>query len=429
VGGTLYFVADDGRNGQELWRSDGSSVGTWLVADIHPTGHGAYRLWSWDQRIVLAADDGQAGEELWLSDGTRPGTRLLHDIRPGPPGSSPRGGTAVRAAFYFHADDGARGRELWRTEGTGASTYLVQDIHPNGSADPAWLTALGNRLLFVADDGIHGAELWVTDGTTAGTHIVRDVHPGSEGSQPAELAVVPCSPTPSVLFKANDGSTGQELWVSDGAPAGTRPVADIRPGAGSSSPGSFAPLDGPAFCGVLFSANDGVHGYELWRSDGTPEGTEMVKDINTSAGQHSVPYELVPVGGRAFFGSTDGASGVELWVTDGTPEGTRLAGDVFPGPIGSWPEELVSWQDRALFSANHPDYGRELWASDGTPAGTELVADINPGARDSAPTWLVGIDQALFFRTNDGQHGAELWVIGELERRYWTYLPVAWRLD
>jgi ELWxxDGT repeat protein len=59
----------------------------------------------------------------------------------------------------------------------------------------------------------------------------------------------------------------------------------------------------------FFNANDGTHGDELWRSDGTAVGTTMVADINkTSYGFNgSFPSGLVNVNGTLFFGASNGA--------------------------------------------------------------------------------------------------------------------------
>src|SRR5262249_58532624 len=91
---------------------------------------------------------------------------------------------------------------------------------------------------------------------------------------------------------------------------------------------------------LFFTANDGVNGEELWKSDGTEAGTVLVKDINPGSafgyGYGSRPYELTAVGGTLFFTADDGAHGRELWKSNGTEAGTVLVKDNNPdnNPIG-----------------------------------------------------------------------------------------------
>jgi ELWxxDGT repeat protein len=137
---------------------------------------------------------------------------------------------------------------------------------------------------------------------------------------------------------------------------------------------------------VLFNADDGTHGYELWVTDGTAAGTSLV-DINPVAGDSS-PGDITALGnGEALFDANDGTHGFELWVTDGTSAGTSLVTDINPGSGGSYPYAISALGNgKALFSANDGTYGYELWVTDGTQAGTYLVKDINAGSANSYPS-------------------------------------------
>tara|TARA_B110000902_G_scaffold13064_1_gene15786 strand:+ start:70 stop:660 length:591 start_codon:yes stop_codon:yes gene_type:complete len=111
--------------------------------------------------LYFTADDGTNGEELWKSDGTASGTVMVQDINSGSSSSSPYYLTAVGNTLYFQANDGTNGNELWKSDGTSSGTVMVKDIVSGSSSSyPSDLTAVGNTLYFTVDDGTNGQELW-----------------------------------------------------------------------------------------------------------------------------------------------------------------------------------------------------------------------------------------------------------------------------
>ncbi len=213
VGGMLYFTADDGVHGRELWRSDGTCGGTTIVADVYP-GAG-YRgqlpsgITNVGGQLFFTTYHPHSGQELWVTDGTSSGTRLVRDLVPGPDGAHPQHLINVAGTLYFAAKTDAYGGELWKSDGTCSGTVLVRDIRSGWrGSSPEQLAVVGDRLYFVATDREHGTELWTSDGTLEGTILVSDMNPGPFGSDPEDLTVV----GDRVYFTANEPARGREIW-------------------------------------------------------------------------------------------------------------------------------------------------------------------------------------------------------------------------
>jgi ELWxxDGT repeat protein len=134
--------------------------------------------------VYFTADDGTNGRELWRSDGTKPGTRMVKDINPWG-SSNPRYLTVVDGTLFFQADDGIQGVELFSSDGTEFGTGMVMDILPAGSSNPSHLFAVDGLLYFQANDGMTGIELWRSDGTAMGTKLVREINPWRGAFPPA----------------------------------------------------------------------------------------------------------------------------------------------------------------------------------------------------------------------------------------------------
>lgn len=426
MGGTLYFMADDGATGRELWRSDGTSEGTTIVKDLRPGSPGSSPngLTDCGGTLYFRCAPEATNYELCTSDGTGAGTAMLADINPDG-ASDPGYFHLMDGVVYFQADDGTNGIELWRSDGTEARTYMVADIRPGGSSGPSDLTSVNGVLYFEANDGVHGRELWKSDGTAAGTVLVKDINLGlgssvihhltpfqgllfftayqygygqelwrSDGTEEGTVRVkdiLPGNPLPShtfpweltvvgdtLFFATDDGVTGRELWKSDGTEEGTVLVRDIMVGDGNGDPRYLTDVNGTLF----FSAGeslDWTSASQLWKSDGTEEGTVLVKNMNSYLDRYvRSPNNLTAVGATVFFQGEDETSGIELWMSDGTEEGTVLVRDIDPVD-GSYPRELTASGGALYFVAYDPIYSRELFRTDGTEDGTGVVADVRPG--------------------------------------------------
>jgi len=440
LNGTLFFAANNSPSpyNVELWRSDGTEAGTNLVADLGPGSSCPKYMTAVNGRLFFGANSQSTGLGLYSSDGTEPGTVLLKN-RANIMGISLPSRSAYNLGDYVTSVDGILyfaattllfdgqlywnyGVELWRSDGTVAGTYVVKDIYPGpGSSNPDCLANVNGTLYFAADDGVHGVELWKSDGTAGGTVMVKDINPNSipyKHSYPKWLTNV----NGTLYFTAYDGVHGVELWKSDGTEAGTVMVKEIFSGTSDSNPAWLTNVNGTLF----FAATDTTGDRELWRSDGTEAGTFVVKDINPTLGTSgSTPLYLKEANGTLFFQAFSPGAGRELWRSDGTEAGTYMVKDINPTGGISYPDPATGWLtsvgDFLLFAASDGTHGYELWQSDGTEAGTFMVEDINPTytgstPNDSWPGWITSINGAAFFIATDGVHGRELW-------KYTVYTP------
>lgn len=256
------------------------------------------------------------------------------------------------------------------------------------------LTSGGDKAFYVS----RGTELWTSylgeDGQEVGLKL---------GTFESLSGLTPVGS--KMFFVATTSGKGSELYISDGTVEGTHLVKDIHSGSNGSSPAFLTSVNGVLY----FAATNGSFGKELWRSDGSSAGTFQVRDIFPKAGS-SNPSHLTNVNGVLYFAANDGTNGYELWKSDGSATGTVMVKDIKTGTrVSSSPEKFVNGAGVLYFTASESATGRELYRSDGTVDGTYLVKDIRPGTGNSSVNNLIAVNNEIFFTATDGVYGEELW--------------------
>ncbi len=441
----VLFAATDQAHGTELWRTDGTEAGTQLVMDILPgdRSSGPRSLTRFGDIAYFWADDGTHGHELWLSDGTTAGTRMVKDIRPGRLGQTRTNEEFVEynGRVYFDALS-VDGSSLWRTDGTAQGTEAVPAA--SGSR-PAYLVVAGQgasqELLFTATvDAFTGRR--VVFRLTAGDDIIA-VQNGPIST--IDLAVLGASnnvvaingfsegpylytlgdtsavaPTRSAWIRSRlmtfDGSayfageanqTGLYLVDELGNVELVKAFdTDIGNRFDSEKLRPVTVLDGR----LIFQAETTEEGGELWSSDGTTDGTALIRDINPGAND-SLPANVEPAiiaGQQLYFRARDPGGEEELWRTDGTEGGTVPIINL-NGNNTSRPRPMAALNDKVVFSATDTGIGNELFISDGTFDGTNLLKNIAHDMGDSQVSNVQWLNERVIFTAYDDVNQAQLW--------------------
>lgn len=417
-----------------------------LIKDINPGAPGSQiqSAVTLNNEVYFAANDGVHGEELWKSDGTAAGTMMLDDINPGPGSSNPADLTVVGNSIYFAANDGVHGTELWITDGTTAGTKMVADINPGAaSSNPANLTlghgyrgspllyftatgtdgtpqvydaipqitpavtelskGLGNisdvvsdggPVFFSATDVAHGTELWTASPYSAAAVI--DINPGPGSSNPMD----PTAFNNSIYFSADDGTHGRELWEASSPPYFSM-VDDIDPGPASSNPTGLY-----AFNNVLYFSANG----QLWETRGDAQSTVQITVGPQFSNVTIAPLSYATKGNTVYFASYDSySSQTELWQTDGTAAGTIQTA---PGlHLDQYTPQLYATESEVYFIGAGLRSPEQLYQTAGDGTGATL-ADPSEQTSRWTPNQILGLaNTTLLFSATDAAHGSELWGI------------------
>lgn len=354
----LLFAARTPSSGIELYKSDGTAGGTAVLMDINTGNAGAdssnpgnFYLLN-NNTVLFTATDASHGKEIWTTNGTPLSTFMLKDINPGTAGSTTFSLQIAPGIFtqvgvfnsfhtfnnkaYFMATDGTTTSQMYSTDGSILNTAFVKDIVPGASFSFVLLVDavnLPNKFIFPVSDFTGRSELWSSDGTQGGTNLFKSfiqTGPGQSAFIAIPFSVDFTNATVNqalfqgdkFFFTARTPADGYELWISDGVDATvahTHLVKDINGGTNDGISNAFLSFTYTSSA-LFFPADNGTNGVELWKSDGTSAGTNMVADIITGPDSSNPNMDFLLVNGKVVFQATNGDSPTEtdLYAVDGS---------------------------------------------------------------------------------------------------------------
>ena len=372
----VYFPSCDASSTCQVWRSDGTAEGTAPVTRFSRNsltgrvrGSLVSNLTEWNGKLYFQACDILHGCELYESDGTTDGTRLVVDLLPGP-ADVVFSDLLPAAGQLFGTASG--GRQVWVSDGTATGTrFLVEE--PGGFA---YRLSLGtdDRIYYVANR----VQLWTSDGTDAGTRMLTV---SNRGITPLDVV------SDTLYFSRGRSRGGTDLWYWDDVTASRQLIRDNFEG---------GLTHGVGFSGELYFAA----GSQLWKSNGSPQGTAQVADLLDDV------TEMVVDGDTLYVGTQSG-----LWEVDAT--GATLLTDAYS------PSRLAAFRGGVAFAAHSIETGTELGISG--VLGTALLSDaVDPGS--TYPTGLTPHLGTLLFSTPS--YPSQLYQASETQpspRRLGTY--------
>lgn len=355
-----YFIAEEG---SQLWKTDGTESGT--VDVLASTDITAERIIGvFQNKLVIIGEHPTLGEEIWLSNGTSSGTMLLTEIIPGTGYPNFSTFTIGENYMYFLANNNINGQEWWVTDGTDSGTYMVAELSPSVffglGAPPVFL---GDAIAFGAiANTIDRKDLWIIGPNQGQATNLTEQFPALfyTGLNVSNLAVV----NGLLFFDFYSGNDGKELFVSDGTISGTF-MYDLQPGNESAYPDDFMVLGNT----IIMNAYTAQY----------PQGCMVFIDENLISSEIAtriaVETDYAEFNGIIYFSGFEPSTGNELWRTDGTPDGTWLISDILPGSMGSSPDNLTWCGSKLYFTANSGTLSQPH-VSNGTAEGTYMLADI-----------------------------------------------------
>ena len=396
----LYMRKD---SAVELWRTDGTDGGSFFIEEVKPatvvdfdTSVKVFEFKVLGNEFYFVAYQENSGVELWKTDGTTLGTEIVKDIYPGINNSCVEDMHGAEGHLFFVAQNPEVGREVWRSDGTAVGTDYISDIFTfNGSSIPLRFSEINDKLIFSARINCIGRELFSSNGSSIGTSLLNDINTGV-GSNEGFFSYEEFGEL--LYFKADEPDDRKAIWATDGTVAGTAKVVDLSEALGFDS---RYELSNPKGLGddLILEAFFAEVGQCVVKYNPSQKSTEIIKVTHPTFGVNSSDDRFYKISEDfLIFIGLDPDSKIELWRTDGTESGTYMIKDIRminESNLNLHIGNLKIHNNELYFFAD--DGTRSLWKTDGTESGTIRITP--PGTVVNG--YALNDDQ-IYYHTNSG---------------------------
>lgn len=400
VGGNTFFAADDGKNGMELWKTDGTIAGTIMIKDINAgyISSDPANLTAFNNELYFSANDGIYGIELWKSDGTPGGTVLLKNIKPESfqdgNSSTPSNFRVFNNALYFTAADEWDRVDIWKTDGTENGTVK---FYENEFASIGQFTVMNNAIFFIRYFGPN--QLFVTDGTQGGTHQI----PVDDYYSIEELTTVN-----NKLFFITSTSYRQQfrLYTLNPDDETLIRLRDYNSALyGSNNIVNMTAVNDDLYYSIQTDNNTNYYSDVLWKSNGTVSGTDTVKSFTYDPHLYgSNMTDFINYNNKLYFrGKFSGK--YTFCESDGTYQGTKEVKNI---NLYSKGLNFTICNNLLYFTGYINSNTNSVWKSDGSSLGTTACEAINAGIGQVSVRLFNGKGE-LYYITYDGSYSSVLW--------------------
>jgi len=429
LNGKVFYPQWTVSTGYELWCARDSLGSGYLVKDCKPgnTSNFPTELSKADS-LVYFRGGGTVARELWRSDGTEAGTFMLFQTASPDYYIQDKSLKTIGNIAYFLVKNNTEEVELWSSDGTITGTTQSADLPPNTTSETYFEAFIFNgKYIYLANDQQNLNLEWIaTDGTPNGTEILLDFPVGADYHFMLYSLSANSILNGSFFFMYHNPDNDSELWKSNGTAIGTTKIKTIDAGSGK----LLCSTKQDFFFLIEKSPNDAVY---LWASDGTATGTREIKylgsegDIYGHSGSAALDSSILF--SSPFYGSNVAEFPIR---SDGTTQGTfPVQGALAPLLAGSNPVGFVSGPEEAVFfHADSENYFRGVWRTE--PSAPFSITRLDTTSQDlylEVGTPMTVGDKVLWFSNDHTLHVTDAsGIIDEIQlpvnfSYFWDYGP------